>query len=365
MKVLVFASTLSGGGVANVVINQVRACRSIDGSVVFDLVTNDEGTCPERAKSLFGSIYHVNRFSKSPFLYRKEVRKAITESGCDAVHVHLGHLSWIVCQAAKDLGVPARVIQSHSELPRSNSLPFRLAMKAAPLLNQRYSTARFAVSEGAGRAYFSGDFTFLPNIVDTERIPLNSTEMKRNFDAEFGIDSERSLILGFVGLLDKNKRPEFAIQVAEKLNASGIKCYLLMAGSGPRLNELAELASNCETCSILGQRGDAIELLSYIDVLLVPSMVEGMSLSILEAQLSGAACVASDTIPPTNDLGFGRFRSESCSEIGSWVAAVEAFGKRSASSELSLAERLKALESIGYDDRSVALRLLGAFSGQR
>ena len=363
MKVLVFVSTLSSGGVANVVINQVRACRDIDSSIVFDIATNDGHSYPERLQALFGSFYHVDRFSKSPILYRKEVREVIVKSGCDAVHVHLGHLSWIICQAAKELGVSSRVIQSHSELPRSNSLPFRLAMKIAPLLNQRYSTTRFAVSEGAGKAYFSGDFTFLPNIVDISRIPLDRAVVKESYDEEFSIDSEKSLILGFAGLLDINKRPEIAIKVAERLNAMGIDCHLLIAGSGPRLSELTELTSGSEICTVLGQRNDAIELFSYIDVLLVPSIVEGMSLSILEAQLSGTACVVSDTIPSSNDLGLGSYRSASCDDIDSWAAAVIAFGKRSVLDNLSLADRLKALEAIGYDDRSVARALLNAFSG--
>ena len=46
-----------------------------------------------------------------------------------------------------------------------------------------------------------------------------------------------------------------------------------------------------------GTRSDVPQILSAMDVFLFPSFMEGMSLSMLEAQCAGLPCLVSDSIP--------------------------------------------------------------------
>ena len=46
-----------------------------------------------------------------------------------------------------------------------------------------------------------------------------------------------------------------------------------------------------------GTRSDVPQILSAMDVFLFPSFMEGMSLSMLEAQCAGLRCLVSDSIP--------------------------------------------------------------------
>ena len=363
LKLIVFVSTLESGGVAAVVLAQAKACARLceDFHVDFACCISPS---EERARDLAGlgaTAYHLTPFSSNPFEYCRDAERAIRESGCDAVHVHLGHLSWVVCRVAKACGVKRRVVHSHSELPRSMSLPFKVAMGLAPALNRRYATAMFACSEPAGVAYFGKGFEFLPNIVDFSVNSSDATITREQYDSEFSFDSSRGLRVGFLGALDVNKRPEFALALSKRLSRDGVEHCLIMAGDGPRRVEMEAMAEGDPHVHVLGQRGDSRSLLRYFDFLVVPSIVEGMSLSALEAQLSGTMCLASDSIPGTNDLGLGLFRQLLCDDPGRWADAIEEIG--AGYKVPTEAEMMRRLVAIGYDSDTVAMRLLESYGG--
>ncbi len=363
MKLLVFVSTLESGGVAAVVLAQVKACARLCGDFHVDFACcvppSDEKAW--ELDVLGATSYRLTPFSSSPLEYCKDAERAIRESGCDAVHTHLGHLNWVVCRVAKACGVERRVMHSHSELPRSMSLPFKIAMGMAPALNRRYATAMFACSEPAGVAYFGKGFEFLPNIVEFPMEPAEVAATREQYDSEFSFDSERGLRVGFLGALDANKRPEFALALSRRLCEDGVEHCLLIAGDGPRRAEIEALAEGDPHVRVLGQRSDSRSLLRYFDFLVMPSIVEGMSLSALEAQLSGTMCLASDSIPGTNDLGIGLFCQIPCDDPGRWADAIRETGAGyKVPTEAEMARRLAV---IGYDSDTVARRLLAAYGG--
>ena len=361
MRLLVFVSTLEAGGVAAVVRSQVYACARLDPDFHVDFaccVPLSENRAQE-LDALEATVYHLTPFSVNPIAYCRDAKKAIRESGCSAVHAHLGHLNWLVCRIAKSCGVRSRVMHSHSELPRSMTLPFRMAMRLAPRLNRRYATKMFACSEAAGVAYFGRSFEFLPNIIDSPASAATDSISRKQYDCEFSYKSAHGIRIGFLGVLDVNKRPEFALSLSKRLLNDGVDHCMLIAGDGPRRAEIERMAAGNPCVRVLGQRSDSKSLLKYFDFLVMPSIVEGMSLSALEAQLSGTMCLASDSIPSTNDLGFGLFRQMACEDPGVWASAIREIGKDYAvPTKEQMEQRLVA---IGYDNDSVARRLLSSY----
>lgn len=364
LRLLVFVSTLESGGVAAVVLTQVKACARLceDFHVDFACCVPPSAEKACDLDAIGATAYRLTPFSSSPLEYCKDAERAIRESGCDAVHVHLGHLNWVVCRVAKACGIERRVMHSHSELPRSMSFPFKVAMGLAPALNRRYATAMFACSEAAGVAYFGKGFEFLPNIVDFPTGSILDAATRGQYDSEFSFNSSRGLRIGFLGALDVNKRPEFALALSECLFDDGVEHCLLIAGDGPRRDEIEAMAAGSPHVRVLGQRSDAKLLLKYFDFLVMPSIVEGMSLSALEAQLSGTMCLVSDSIPGTNDLGLGLLRRLTCDDPRRWAKAIEEIGTGyKVPSEDQMKRRLVA---IGYDSEAVASRLLAAYEGR-
>ena len=74
---------------------------------------------------------------------------------------------------------------------------------------------------------------------------------------------------------------------------------MLLVGGGEPTDELkkrAEEALAADRIILLSDRKDVAELLSAMDVFVMPSVVEGFPMSLIEAQATGLRCVVSDTV---------------------------------------------------------------------
>ena len=74
-------------------------------------------------------------------------------------------------------------------------------------------------------------------------------------------------------------------------------CKLAIVGTGPLLAALKAFYGNDPSIVWMGYIADEqrrIEILRGTDVFILPSLVEGLSLSLLEAMSCGVACIATD-----------------------------------------------------------------------
>ena len=140
--------------------------------------------------------------------------------------------------------------------------------------------------------------------------------------AELGIDADGPVI-GYVGSLSWEKRPELAIAAVADLP----EVTLVIAGDGPLRAEVAEAARRIgPRVQVLGTVADSRTVMWAIDVLLLTSRTEGMPGVVIEAGLCGVPAVAPD-VGGTRDLvsaSTGRLLSptDPASEFGTAVAAV-------------------------------------------
>ncbi len=99
-----------------------------------------------------------------------------------------------------------------------------------------------------------------------------------------------------VGNLLPCKGHRLLIEAAGILRREGIQCTVSLAGDGPErrgLQKLAErLAAGC--VRFLGCRSDVAELLADADVLVQPSLTEGLPTAVMEAMAAGIPVVATE-----------------------------------------------------------------------
>ncbi|HMZ01162.1 MAG TPA: glycosyltransferase, partial [Burkholderiaceae bacterium] len=77
---------------------------------------------------------------------------------------------------------------------------------------------------------------------------------------------------------------------------AGLRPRLLIAGDGPERAAIEQLVAQLglgEQARLLGQRSDVPELMAAADVVVLPSLREGLSNVILEGMMSGRAVVGS------------------------------------------------------------------------
>ncbi len=144
------------------------------------------------------------------------------------------------------------------------------------------------------RLGFKGPVWVIPNA----RRPDRFLNIDREIEAkwlrnELGLAPE-VLLLGFVGHLVDQKRPERAVEVLARLRERGRDVHLVVAGGGPLAESLAsEIGTRGldEHVSLLGQRHDVERIYGGIDLLLLTSDDEGIPGVAIEAQMAGCPVV--------------------------------------------------------------------------
>ena len=116
---------------------------------------------------------------------------------------------------------------------------------------------------------------------------------------ELPVDSIKVLS---VGELNKNKNHKLIIKTLAEIKDR--KWDYVVVGNGSLMNELSHLAKKLnvsENVHLLGYRDDVLEILEVCDIYVLPSLREGLNVSIMEAMGSGLPCVAAN-IRGNNDL---------------------------------------------------------------
>lgn len=128
----------------------------------------------------------------------------------------------------------------------------------------------------------------IPNGVDTEKYFPGFSTIKAQLNA-------RRLFV-YQGRISPEKNVE-ALLRAWKHSDMGDDCKLLIVGSGPLAASLTYAYSSEPDMIWMGFVADEnqrIDILRGADVFILPSLVEGLSLSLLEAMACGIACIATD-----------------------------------------------------------------------
>ena len=117
---------------------------------------------------------------------------------------------------------------------------------------------------------------------------------------------ENKFVIGHVGRFQRQKNHKFLIDVfggvlKQKENAH----LVLVGGNGELLEETKAYVTDSgleDNVTFLGNRNDVNQLLSAFDMVVFPSLYEGMPNVVIEAQAAGLPCLISDTITPDADI---------------------------------------------------------------
>ncbi len=105
----------------------------------------------------------------------------------------------------------------------------------------------------------------------------------------------REPLIGAIGRLSEEKGHAFLLKAAAELHRSGRRFRLVIAGEGPEREGLEKLSERLglEKVCFLGAVDDAPAFLAGLDVLTLPSLSEGLPLTLLEGGSLGLAVAAS------------------------------------------------------------------------
>jgi glycosyltransferase involved in cell wall biosynthesis len=146
----------------------------------------------------------------------------------------------------------------------------------------------------------------IPNGTDLER--FNPEGNFADIRKEFSI-KESDIVVGFVGRIVPAKGLEYLIDALSYLKEDPNNIKLLIIGEGSilaRLHEQAKEKKVYDSIIFTGRRRDIPDILSCIDIFVMPSIAEGLPNSLLEAMAMGKPIVATEVggIPEVIKNGF-------------------------------------------------------------
>lgn len=295
VRVLHCVAGLGRGGYETFIMNVYR---KIDRTKVqFDFLYSFDGVFTEEVKRLGGRLYQIPFITqKGPFAYRKNVMKFLrAHPEYRIVHSHMDKFSGEIMRCAKKCGVPVRIAHSHSTKNEGGWL-FQLVKNYYGKKILPNCTHKFACSRQAGEWLFAGDtdrIAVVKNGVDTARFcPADSRE-------------KDLFTVVNVGRFVEAKNHGFLVDVFAAVHRMDGSARLILAGTGALQQQVKEKVAALgldEWVAFLGDCSDVPGLLAKADVLCMPSLFEGLPVSLIETQAAGVPCVISDRIPAEVDI---------------------------------------------------------------
>lgn len=223
------------------------------------------------------------------FLYRYLVKEKI-----DIIHVHgSSAIMSIELIAARLAGCKVRIAHSHNTTCEHQ----RIDKFLRPFFNIAYTEA-FACGYEAGKWMFGNrNFIVIPNGRDIKRYEYNAIN-RINFREKLKVPSD-ALVVGHVGRFNVQKNHEYLIRIFEELYANNKNVYLVLVGTGEKIDEIrnrVEKSMVRNNVIFTGEINNVSEYLSAFDVMLLPSLYEGLPMVVIEWQIAGLPCIVSDTV---------------------------------------------------------------------
>lgn len=238
---------------------------------------------------IFGARYKA-------FLLKKELQKI----NPDVVHIHLESLE-VISILAKDLKDTKLVFTCHNVPDLCIGKKRPREEKACKYLLENNGLQIIALhsemADTINKMFGINNTIVLNNGINFNKFLLNNSSNQEIKNRE-GIPTDR-YVVGHIGRFVYQKNHDFLIEVFKEINNINKKTHLLLIGSGELESEIRKKISNYnlnDYVTITSSRTDVSDLLKIMDVFLFPSRFEGLSLSMLEAQVCAVPCVISNHI---------------------------------------------------------------------
>jgi glycosyltransferase involved in cell wall biosynthesis len=324
IRVAQIVGKLSGGGVEMVVFNYYRAVDK--NKIQFDFYYDADSTVePPKDLENMGA-----RFIKIPpyqnlIKYLKTLKKYFELYNYTIVHSHINTLSVFPLYMAWRCGIPVRIAHNHS-VPGGESLKRSCLKYTLRLFSRVFPTDYFACSEKAGRWLFGekkfidGKVTVIKNAVDFEKFRPTKDEL---IPLSNSLDLQDKFVVGHIGRFTFAKNHKFLIEKFYEISKLKENAVLLLVGDGEMNSEIRQWVNSFKLNNkvrFVGQVYNPEKYYRLCDVMVFPSVFEGLSLVTIESQIAGVPCVVSNAIPEEAVISDGCIRLDL--EDENWVDTI-------------------------------------------
>lgn len=257
---------------------------------------------PEEYAALGCKIFPISctrsPLNKGTLIAVKELKRIVGEGNYDIVHCHTpiaAMCTRLACRKARKHGTKvfytAHGFHFYKGAPLKNWLLYYPVEKVCAHFTDVLITINQEDYALAQKKLRAGKVEYVPGVgIDVAKFSDTVVDRDKKRD-EIGVPRDAAVLLS-VGDLNKNKNHETVIRAIADLNV-----YYMIAGKGglrEYLQDLIEELGLSQRVKLLGFRQDVAELYKAADVFILPSVREGLNVSVMEAMASGLPVICGE-----------------------------------------------------------------------
>lgn len=350
IRILHSVSNMDRGGIETMLMNYYR---HIDKSQFqFDFLCNKPkpGDYDDEIRAMGGNIYISPGLSPAKYpAYMRFMEKLLSENkSIKVLHAHNEAMALYALQGAKKAGLPARIHHAHNtSMVKDYKYPLKIFCKQ---FLPYAATDLWSCGTDAG-VYYYGEKRWqksghiMRNAIDLSKFGFDSS-IRAAMREEYGLNDK--FVIGHVGRFNPQKNHTRILDIFAALLKIRPDSCLVLIGEGELEGQMKQKAADfgiSDRVKFMGLRADVDRWYQAFDVLLMPSLFEGLPVVGIEAQASGLPCVFSDAV--TNEAAILK-----TSRMVSLSSANEEWAKTVAACENPASIRQKAKQILrvsGYD----------------
>ena len=272
-------------------------------------------------------IVRLPDFRKNPILYAKTFDRAVKNASSeDVVQLNIcsyrNAIPFLICKKRK----LRTVIVGHytsiadKKFPWLHYLNRRLFRNLGVKVTNSEDVTRFMFCKGTHPvSIFNG--------IDIKRFEFNEASRKEIRNSHVFLNG---ITIGQIGRVTRDKNPVFSLMVIEKLHSIDSRFSLRLIGD-EKESEARKYAVEHKLMDFVffdgGQHGGVEKWYSALDILLLPSPKEGLSLTLLESSCNGICLFASTAVPMLNcHRGVSHYLDL---QVDLWVASILKYSQES------------------------------------
>lgn len=356
IRVLNLFTIMDRGGAETMVMNYYR---HIDRTKVqFDFLVHREqrGAYDDEIETLGGRIYRLCPIYPQNFArYKRDLRGFFqAHPEYKIIHSHMSELGYFAFREAEQQGVPVRICHAHNA-PHG----FDAKMIVRTYFKKRmmpHLTHLFMCGEESGKWLYGeknkSRFIMLNNAIDAASYTYDLSK-REELRRQLGLADK--LVIGHVGRFNPQKNHPFLMDIFAALLKKESNAVLLLVGGGEGMSKMQEKVQElgiAEHVRFLGVRSDVADLMPAMDIFVLPSLYEGLPVTMVEAQAAGLPCIISDKVPPECIL------TEGLVDVMTLPASPEAWAEKIlAKRAIPRTDRRAEIAAHGFDITTEAVKL--------
>ena len=300
MRILHVLSELDNGGVAHILYDY---CSRLSDRIDFDFVVSSskKGMIEEQLIDLGCNVYHIPQIRGNLRKRNNELKRIIKNGEYDIVHDHSDYKGIFTMMIAKQCHIKTRISHSHRTVI-SESNRHIVLYKVLIQLTKLFSTDLCACGNDAAigvwgnRTFNTGKVFIVRNGIDVDKYEFSQ---KNRDDYRSKLKVGDSILICNVGRFVFQKNQEFLVKIMGALIEKNKDVMLALIGNGEdedRIKRIVELNGLNNHVLFLGSRNDVPQLLSAMDVFVLPSRYEGLPIVLVEVQANGLPAVVSSAV---------------------------------------------------------------------